>query len=153
MARFGPKPRPALEKFMDHVEPEPNSGCWLWAASTYGEYGQFAIELHYAIGAHRASWLLHNGPIPDGLFVLHKCDVKICVNPDHLFLGTNQDNLVDYVTKNPGKIGAHNSAKTECVNGHAYTPDNTGRDPRGHRFCLQCRRETALRYYYRKGKN
>ena len=151
MARRGRNPLPIIDRFMDYMTPVPFSGCWLWEASTYGEYGQFAIDGAHPIGAHRASWLLHKGPIPDGLFVLHRCDVKICVNPDHLFLGTNHDNLVDYATKNPGKIGKHNSSKTICVNGHAYTPENTGRDRHGHRFCRQCARDKGLRHY-RKGK-
>lgn len=49
--------------------------------------------------AHRASWELHNGPVPEGLMVLHHCDVRNCVNPEHLFLGTNKDNLEDCARK------------------------------------------------------
>lgn len=51
------------------------------------------------IDAHRASWIVHHGPIPDGMFVCHHCDNKPCVRPDHLFLGTNQDNVDDAVAK------------------------------------------------------
>ena len=74
-------------------------GCWGWQASTSGDgYGQ--IKWGNAIrGSHRVSWELHNGRIPDGLFVLHRCDNKLCVCPGHLFLGTHEDNMKDMVEK------------------------------------------------------
>jgi hypothetical protein len=73
--------------------------CWEWAASGNGEgYGQFAVE-RVPIGAHRAAWYYINGPIPNGLCVLHKCDNKLCVRPSHLFLGTHQDNVDDMIAK------------------------------------------------------
>lgn len=79
--------------------PEPNSGCWLWMRS-YDEdgYGQ----VHHngkRYRTHRLAWELYRGEIPNGLLVLHKCDVTACVNPDHLFLGTVQDNATDRVRK------------------------------------------------------
>lgn len=81
--------------------PEPNSGCWLWIGVTF-RGGPYATNIRPRIGdrlAHRVAWELHCGPIPDGLQVLHKCDVPLCVNPDHLFLGTHQDNMDDKVRK------------------------------------------------------
>ena|ERR1035437_3333296 len=73
-------------------------GCWLWQASIIaGGYGQFDDGY-----AHRFSWELHFGPIPDGLFVLHDCDIRNCVRPDHLWLGTQLDNMRDMRKKGRG---------------------------------------------------
>ena len=89
-------------------------GCWNWIASKrHKGYGAFCY--HREDGtlvqgrAHRYSWEIHNGDIPDGMFVLHSCDNPACVNPDHLFLGTNQDNVDDMMRK-----GRHVAGGTKC---------------------------------------
>lgn len=72
--------------------------CWLWTAGTLRGYGQIAGLVNgkrRPVYAHRVSWELANGAIPDGLSVLHRCDVPLCVNPAHLFVGTQPDNLND----------------------------------------------------------
>jgi hypothetical protein len=90
-------PRPFV--FDECYIPEPNSGCWLWEKSLdvygYGRLGHDGL-------AHRHSWTIHRGPIPLGMHVLHKCDTPICVNPDHLFLGTAGDNARDRDKKGRG---------------------------------------------------
>jgi hypothetical protein len=80
--------------------------CWLWTASVWDNgYGRF-VKVHGTdTPAHRFSWALHNGAIPDGLWVLHKCDVRRCVRPDHLFLGTPQDNMDDKCRKGRHRCG------------------------------------------------
>jgi hypothetical protein len=91
--------RPAPERFAEKYRVDADTGCWVWTASfTRGGYGQFGFG-GITRRAHRVSWVLHRGPIPDGLWVLHKCDNPPCVNPDHLFLGTCSDNSRDCVAK------------------------------------------------------
>jgi HNH endonuclease len=78
---------------------EKKEGCWEWtAARLLNGYGVVALGKCMWL-AHRASWLLHYGEIPQGMLVLHHCDNRGCVRPDHLFLGTNQDNVRDMLSK------------------------------------------------------
>jgi hypothetical protein len=90
------------ERFDAKWMPEPYSGCWLWTAGTTKnpthKYGTFFIG-GGNVPAHRVSWTLHRGKIPDEMKVLHKCDTPLCVNPDHLFLGTQLENVMDSVRK------------------------------------------------------
>ena len=118
-----------------------DDGCWEWTASVnrrcYGWFHFGGKVERKALKAHRVSWELHNGPIPEGLWVLHKCDNPRCVRPDHLFLGDRTDNMRDCAAK--GRVTNIGKALlTHCKRGHAFTPENTKRNMAGHRICVEC---------------
>ena len=83
----------AYEKFV-----VKGDGCWGWSGALCAGYGSLRYrQKHYR--AHRLSYELHVGPIPEGMYVLHKCDNRACSNPDHLFVGSQKDNMMDMVNK------------------------------------------------------
>jgi len=86
------------ERFFTKIVCDLQTGCWLWtgsALSGQAGYGGFARRHRQSQQAHHASWEFAYGPIPPGMFVLHRCDVRLCVRPEHLFLGTQLDNVRD----------------------------------------------------------
>jgi HNH endonuclease len=106
--------RPVAERFWDRVNRGP--GCWEWTAGL-GSHGYGSLSVGGKLETtHRISWRLHFGPIPDGLHVLHHCDNKRCVRPDHLYLGSEADNSAD--RKARGRAGA---ARGEANPNHKLT--------------------------------
>jgi len=89
--------------------------------------------------AHRAAWINAFGPLPSDVLVLHTCDNKVCVNLDHLFLGSHADNMRDKAEK--GRCNNQHKNKTHCHRGHEFNDENTYVNPRGWRECRACRRE------------
>lgn len=92
-----------VSRFNSKYRVDDVTGCWLWTASlTTGDYGQMKGKYigNYLSGrAHVISYVIHKGDIPEGLCVLHTCDVRQCVNPDHLWLGTKKQNTQDMINK------------------------------------------------------
>lgn len=93
-----------IDRFNAHWTPEPFSGCWLWTGCRNRKegHGYGVLYISHTIRAalaHRVSWEIYRGIIPQGMCVLHHCDTPTCVNPDHLFIGTKRDNTRDCMAK------------------------------------------------------
>lgn len=108
-----------IHKFWGHVYRPSENDCWIWQSAKAGKgYGMFNLPAG-SYYAHRVSWTLFFGEIPDGMFVCHRCDNPPCVNPSHFFLGTNADNQIDSYGKGRNATQRHPGLHTGTKNGRA----------------------------------
>ena len=123
------------ERLEQKCIPEPNSGCWLWEASDNGEAGYGVMYYEGRLqAAHRVSYQIFKGDIPEGFQIDHLCKVRLCVNPDHLEAVTPAENNRRSPKPKP----------THCPHGHEYTEDNILRYSIGHLRCRKCDRRRKL---------
>lgn len=130
------------------------SRCWEWVAARNNEgYGRFSFLLGpretIDVLAHRFSYELKYGRKPKEL-VLHHCDNRRCVNPDHLYEGTHEQNMRDMIDRDRNSRVVHMRERTHCDKGHEFSDENTSFSARDKRQCLACGRERVARYRARK---
>lgn len=136
----------AKARFEAKYVPEPNSGCWLWVAGLGGNgYGVFWNGVNREV-AHRFSYKLYKGPIPDDLELDHLCRMRCCVNPEHLEPVTSAINVL----RGMG-TGAIYARRTHCERGHLMLGDNLRIKSDGTRQCVQCKLIWAAMERRRKG--
>lgn len=129
-----------FENFISKIDGE----CWIWtgALNKNNGYGIFGFNGSQVL-AHRFAYTWYIGDITPDLQILHECDIPQCVNPDHLFEGTIQENMKD--RDNKGRQGKLQN--DECPSGHPYSGDNLHIGVKGERRCRQCARD----YYHTRG--
>ncbi len=144
------------DNLLKRMEPQPN-GCIYYTGNLWtGGYGTLSRKGR-KVAAHRAAYELLVGPIPEGMELDHTCHDpercaggddclhRRCVNVEHLNPTTPQGN-----TLRSNSVAATNAAKTHCIHGHEFTPENTKIDKRGGRACRECGRGATRRYMARK---
>jgi len=149
---------PIAERFWAKVDRRGPDECWPWTGARDSRgYGHISIDGRNRKAA-RVAWSLHNGlPFPKGLHACHSCDNPNCVNPEHIWPGSNRENVRDAIDKGrrAAKPNNGNSAKTHCPAGHEYSPENTLHTKKG-RGCRACQRQwnrecAKRRYWANKG--
>lgn len=135
----------AEERFWVKVDKQVG-GCWIWTAtcSTNG-YGQFWSEDRVNVPAHRQAYEFEVGTIPSGMVLDHLCRIKSCVNPDHLEVVTQSENVLRGL--------ASRGQGDTCRAGHPRTPDNTHVRKSGERYCMTCKNERDRDRYSRRKSN
>jgi hypothetical protein len=126
-----------FDRFYKKIKINKENECWEWQGCTRGGYGRFALNKS-AKSAHRISYYWHKGFIEENHVVMHLCDNRRCVNPDHLRSATQKENVHDCINKNRNYIPKR---KSYCKNGHEYTEENIFYNkPKMSIGCVSCRK-------------
>lgn len=135
------------DRLWSRIEPEPNSGCWLWIGGLFSNgYAAFWWGGRTGRG-HRYSYIQKYGPIPEELVLDHKCRVRSCVNPDHLEAVTVAENI------RRGEGGQEQARRTHCLNGHPFDETNTyWVHGTRKRHCRACGRDVKRRSYQARNR-
>ena len=142
------------EEFFSRTIPVTETGCYLWLFSTdQNGYGRVSYTPHgekrsRPVVASRVAWELTRGPIPKGMDVCHRCDVPLCVRPDHLFVASHYENMLDRDIK--GRWSNGNTQKTHCIHGHPLYGENLYMRKTGHRSCKTCVRNRMRKLRIKK---
>jgi hypothetical protein len=143
-----------IERFFAKVKKGAGDECWLWTASLDGKgYGQFWTGLFGSCSrAHRVSYVFARGPIPEGMSLHHLCEVKHCVNPDHLQVCTHQENMTTgkWGVKQLPRCAAWQLAKTHCPQGHPLSGENALKLTGNRKQCKICLRAAQKEHMRRK---
>jgi hypothetical protein len=150
--KTGTKPIPLADRYWSKVTKGlSENDCWGWIGyKNKNGYVQIGIgsrtdKSKRKVFAHRVSYEIHFGEIPDNMFVCHVCDNPTCSNPKHLFLGSQFDNMAD--AKSKGRT--RKATATHCMNGHLFDGGNTVISSRGTRVCRECMRGYARNHYHK----
>lgn len=134
--------------FWEKVNKKSNDECWVWTAATNGKgYGVFCPVWKQlkTTAAHRISWFIHHNKILDATQLLcHHCDNSLCINPHHLFIGTQRDNVLDMHRK--GRARGMFKTKTICKRGHPLSGPNLYSPPNGSKVCRICAKKSQKRW-------
>lgn len=125
-----------MSNIVNHPKVQRTRSCWVWTGPTTKGYGTLGAKR-----VHRLSYAQNIGPLKPGLQICHKCDVKNCLRPSHLYQGTASDNLRDAYQRKRRRL--QSESITHCKHGHEFTKENTGyKQPgdRGKRYCRECKR-------------